>query len=141
MKRPAAAIVFLSMLELGSHEAAIRGWLVSEPGMGYKRLCTKMLSEKGCHVNPKTAQNYLTRLRREPMGSPDPSGHSSESDSARGYLSIAQLAEHEASIQEWLHMRREARRDFPPSPPLPSAFSSFHIHDHAMVMGMAMPWP
>ena len=74
MKRPAASVDslsavdvgFLSMIQLAKHEAAIREWLLTEPGMGKKRLCTMMLSQKSCHVKPRTAENYLIRLRREP---------------------------------------------------------------------------
>ena len=64
MKRPAAAVDFLSIVELADHEAAIQQWLSTEADMGYRRLCTKMLAEKGLHVKPITAQNYLLRLKR-----------------------------------------------------------------------------
>ena len=110
MKRPAAAVDYLSMSELAAHESDIREWLSTEPEMGNKKLCTKMLSEKGCHVNPETARNYLKRLLREPVtpsrrrrrtmrGAGDLGG---EPDAALEYLSISQLAEHEGAIQEWL---------------------------------------
>ena len=67
MKRPAAAVDYLSMPELAAHESDIREWLSTEPEMGKKRLCTKMLAEKGLHVGPTTAESYLKRLRREPV--------------------------------------------------------------------------
>ncbi len=110
MKRPAAAVDYLSMPELAEHEAAIQEWLSTDPDMGKRTLCRKMLSEKGCHVGPTTAGSYLIRLRREPVtpsrrrrrtmrGAGDLGG---EPDAAVEYLSISQLAEHEGAIQEWL---------------------------------------
>jgi hypothetical protein len=66
MKRPTAAVEYLSIVELAGHEAAIQQWLSTEPDMGCKRLCTKMLAEKKLHVTPATARNYLLRLKREP---------------------------------------------------------------------------
>ncbi len=68
MKRPAgprAPIEYLSMVQLLDHEADIRDWLCTEPTLGKKRLCRLMLEKKGLHVKPKTAENYLIRLRRE----------------------------------------------------------------------------
>ena len=113
MKRPAAAVEYVSMAELAGHDVAIREWLLTEPEMGYRRLCTKMLAEKNLHVKPKTAQNYLLRLQREPetpsrrkrraiRGSGAVADGTSESDDAVDYLSIVQLAEHEVAIREWL---------------------------------------
>ena len=101
---------YLSIVQLAEHEAAIREWLESEPAMGNKRLCTKMLSEKKLHVTPITAQRYLQWLQREPVtpsrrkrralrGSGDVP---EEPADAREYLSINQLAEHEDAIRDWL---------------------------------------
>ena len=113
MKRPTAAVEYLSIVELAGHEAAIQQWLSTEPEMGNKRLCTKMLAEKKLHVTPATARNYLLRLKREPAtprrkkrrsirGSGAAADGTSESDDAVDYLSIVELAEHEAAIHEWL---------------------------------------
>ena len=55
---------YLSISQLAEHEDAIQEWLEADPEMGARTLCSKMLSDKGCHVKPMTAQNYLIRLRR-----------------------------------------------------------------------------
>ena len=55
------------MRQLVEHGADIRQWLSTEPTLDKKRLCTLMLEEKGYHVRPKTAENYLIRLRRGPI--------------------------------------------------------------------------
>jgi len=119
MKRPAASVDslpvvdvgFLSMTQLAKHEAAIREWLLAEPSMGRKRLCTMMLSEKSCHVKRTTAQSYLIRLRREPE---TPSrkrrrpikGSCVIPEAPAGvettYLDLAALSAYDADIREWL---------------------------------------
>jgi hypothetical protein len=58
---------YVSMRQLVEHGADIRQWLSTEPTLDKKRLCTLMLEEKGYHVRPKTAENYLIRLRRGPI--------------------------------------------------------------------------
>ena len=63
-EQPADAPEYLSINQLAEHEDAIRDWLEADPDMGKKILARKLLSEKGVHVNPKTAENYLTRLKR-----------------------------------------------------------------------------
>ena len=103
------SVDYLSMVELAEHEGAIWEWLTTDPEMGKRTLCSKMLSEKGCHVNVKTAENYLrlcrepvtpTRRRRRSMrGSVDVADEPAE---ARECLSMGQLAEHEVAIQGWL---------------------------------------
>ena len=55
------------MRQLVGHGADIRRWLSTEPTMDKKRLCTLMLEQKGYHVRPKIAENYLIRLRRGPI--------------------------------------------------------------------------
>jgi len=108
---PAVDVGFLPMTQLAKHETAIREWLLAEPDMGCKRLCTMMLSEKSCHVNPRTAQNYLTRLRREPQ---TPSrkrrrpiqGSCAIPEAPAGvettYLDLAALSAYDVDIREWL---------------------------------------
>ena len=111
MKRPAAAVDFLSIAQLADHEAAIQQWLSTDPEMGCKALCSKLRDGKGLHVKPITAQNYLRRLKREPTtprrrkrrsirGSGAAADVTAESDVV--YLSMVDLAGHEAAIQEWL---------------------------------------
>jgi hypothetical protein len=107
----AAAVGFLSITQLVEHEAAIREWLDIEPGMGNKKLCTMMLSEKSCHVKPITARNCLIRLRREPD---TPSrkkrrliqGSCVLPDAPAGvevtYLDMNALSAYDADIREWL---------------------------------------
>ena len=74
MKRPAGVVPvkYVSMRQLAEHEADIRRWLSTEPTMCKKRLCTLLRDEAGYRVHPKTAENYLIRLRgksitRRPM--------------------------------------------------------------------------
>ena len=65
MKRPAARVASLSMIQLVEHEAIIRPLLEAEPTMGKRTLARKLLSEHGLRVSIKTAENDLARLRGE----------------------------------------------------------------------------